>query len=581
MKYKMIKAAVVAGLVLSTATAIAGTKAYEIWASDQSNSVADAGARGVDGSLIWIWRSQQVNRQIAKGVPALPIGCDGNNIPGDGPCDLHDVFPSTLVEHDGNGLTGETLGTSPAFGRLHGMLADPQNRYMNINSFVPGGGYIGIMDGVTKKAVALFRVTQTDAGLSGSGRSLHMSFWNSDGSALLLANLHGRILERIDITRDADGTITGADFNRAASLNVGGGLTGVADVATAFQGPGMVSTVSGNYDPVALSGTTPSGADKQGAERPVNVIVCPIVSDSDKVYVTFGGGGLLVADSTVTPMSIIGEWDRTTINGAGCGGVQVGDMVYLNAGASAAGSGATQSTMTMYALDDTAISAANPPNSPMPIVVYRDEDDTDGNAANTATIGATTGLPSIADGQLPGVTTRRDAHGMARTLDGAYIHQADRLQNVVEVIDTASMSRVGTYDLTSRNGQGAGTGPCAAASVTDDPGLPGNDPAPDLMGTTPDGKYLVVATRGPIPVSVGHNAQGSCPGVGIIQLSKTGDSGRLKTVLRTTNTVDNAPPSAPGGHAYTGNEHSDPHGAAIRVRTELDIVRVNPNKNPI
>ena len=36
--------------------------------------------------------------------------------------------------------------------------------------------------------------------------------------ALLLANLHGKILERIDITRDADGNITNANFNRAASL---------------------------------------------------------------------------------------------------------------------------------------------------------------------------------------------------------------------------------------------------------------------------------------------------------------------------------------------------------------------------
>ncbi len=577
MKSKMIKFAVVASIALSTATAMAGTKKYEVWAADQSNSVADAGARGVSGSLIWIWQSEQVNKQLAKGVPALPIGCDGTNTPGDGPCDLYDVFPSTLVEHDGTGLTGETLGTSPSFGRLHGMIADPQNRYMNINSFVPGGGYVGIMDGVTKQAVALFRVTQTDAGLSGSGRSLHMSFWNSDGSALLLANLHGRILERIDITRDADGVITGANFNRSASLNVGGGLTGVADVATAFQGPGMVSTVSGSYDASALAGTTPNGADKQGAERPVNVIVCPIVSDSDKAYVTFGGGGLLIADTTVTPMTIIGEYDRATVNGAGCGGIQVGDMVYLNAGASAAGSGATQSTMTIYAIDDTAVAAGNPANTPTPILVYRDEDDSDGNAANTATIGATTGAASISDGQLPGVTTRRDAHGMARTLDGAYIHQADRLQNVVEVIDTASMTRIGRYDLTSKNGQGAGVGPCAAASVTDDAGLPINDPAPDLMGTTPDNKYLVVATRGPVPVSVGHNAQGSCPGVGIIKLSKDKSSGRLKTVLRTTNTIDNAPQSAPGGHAYTGTEHSDPHGASIRVRTELDVVKVNPN----
>jgi len=561
-KTKVTAIAAAVSLMAAAPAAMAKKVPYEVYGSDQSNSVAGEGARGVNGSYIWIWRSEDVEKQIKKGTTALPIGCDGSNTPGDGPCDLKDVFPGTLEEHDGAGLTGLTLATSPAFGRLHGMIADPQQKYMNINSFVPGGGYVGIMDGATKQAIALFRVTQTDAGLSGSGRSLHMSFWNSDGSALLLANLHGRILERIDITRDGDGNITNANFNRAASLNVGAGIGGVADVATAFTGPGMVSTVSGAYDVGALGGTTPTGAAKQGAERPVNVIVCPIVSSSDKAYITFGGGGLLIADSTMTPMTIIGEYDQPTVNGAGCGGIEDEDgFVWLNAGASAAGSGATQSTLTMYAIDDSAVAAGNPANTPAPIVVYKD-------AGNTMTIGNDFGPASIDDGQLPGVTVRRDAHGMARTLDGKYIHQNDRLQNDIHVFRASDMSLVGSYDLTSKNGKGKGTGPCAAASVTDDAGLPGNDPTPDLMGTTPDNKYLTVATRGPIPVSVGHNAQGSCPGVGMIRLLGNGKRGKLVTVLRTTNTLDTAPPAAPGGHDYTGTEHSDPHGSSVRTRVE-------------
>jgi hypothetical protein len=133
------------------------------------------------------------------------------------------------------------------------------------------------------------------------------------------------------------------------------------------------------------------------------------------------------------------------------------------------------------------------------------------------------------------------------------------------VFDTTTLART-TYDLTSADGQGNGLGACAAASVTDDAGLPGNDPAPDLMDTTPDGKYLVVALRGPIPVSVTHAAQGSCPGVGIIEVLDGGASGRLAGVLRTTNTVDTSAASAPGGYAYTGNEHSDVHGAAVRMK---------------
>ncbi len=575
-KKALIVATAVSLLTIGSSATASDQVLYEVWAADQSNSVAGAGSLGVDGSFIWVWNSVDVKAQIANGSVAQPLGCDGNNVPGEGPCDLKAVFPSTLSEHDGTQLTGETLGTSPNFGRLHGMIADPQNMYMNINSFVAGGGYIGIVDGATKEAIALFRVTQTNAA-SGDGRSLHMSFWNSDGSALLLANLHGRILERVDVTRDATGKITNANFNRTASLAVGSGTT-ILDDATAFtgnnsQGNALVSTVSGGYDSAALGDLTPAGNCKQngcstGSDaslggRPANVIVCPIVSSNDNAYVTFGGGGLLVADTTATPMSIVGEYSQQVVNGAGCGGVQVKDKIWLNAGTSAAGSGATQSTFSVYAIDDKAFSSVQAPNTPAPIEIFKD-------ANNTATLGNLTGDASNDTGQLPGTTTRRDAHGMARTLDGRFIHTGDRLQNVIEVFntDTGNMKRVGSYDLTSADGQGQGLGPCAAASVSDDSGLPNNDPTPDLMDTTPDGKYLVFASRGPTPVSVTHNAQGSCPGVGIIALSNSGASGHLVTVLRTTNTIDDAPQIAPGGYDYTGTEHSDPHGASIRIKVE-------------
>ncbi|RDH85193.1 MAG: hypothetical protein DIZ80_02625 [endosymbiont of Galathealinum brachiosum] len=549
--------ALAAGLALVSSVAIAkgpgaGSAPYEVYASDQSNSVAGAAGRGVSGSYMHVWKGEDVEKQISShGKDIAPVTT----------YDINDIFPGDELVETGTGSTLEELhNAGEAFGRLHGMLPDPQQKYMNINMFVTGGlagGYVGIIDGATKKAVALFQVTKT-----GHGRSLHMSFWNHDGSALLLANLHGRVLERINIDRDTDGNITGANYDLSASVNVGSNPV-IVDPASAFNGAGMVpSGVTGSYAIADMGLTTPAGDARQGAERPANVIVCPIVTSTGNVYITMGGGGLLVADGNATPMNIVAEYDRETVNGAGCGGLEVDGNVFLNAGASAAGSGATQSTMTIYGIDDAAIAAGNGgKNLPAPTVLFKD-------ATNTATIGNTSGAASNGTGQLPGITTRRDAHGMAKTLDGRYIHQADRLQNVVEVVDTKTMQHVGSYDLTSANGQGKGTGPCAAFSVTDDAGLPGNDPAPDLMGTTPDGKHLVVATRGPIPVSVGHNAQGSCPGVGVIKLNNKGDSGKLITVLRTYNSVDDAPANAPGGHAYTGNEHSDPHGASVRIRVE-------------
>ena len=270
-----------------------------------------------------------------------------------------------------------------------------------------------------------------------------------------------------------------------------------------------------------------------------------------------GGGGLIVANTDATPMAIVGEYGNNIVNGAGCGGGQMGSEMWINAGVSASGAGATQSTFTMYTLDDTAYgNGANTENSPMPVEVFKD-------ATNTATIGnITSSIASNSTGQLPSVTTRRDAHGVAVTKGETHIHNVDRIRNNVEVFNATTYERT-TYDLTSADGQGEGVGPCAAKSVNDDAGLPANDPAPDLLERTPDGKYLMVAFRGPRPVSVGHSAQGSCPGVGIVELKDNGASGKLVGVLRTTNTVDDSGAKSPGGHAYTGAEHSDVHAATV------------------
>lgn len=558
---------------------------YEVWGADQSNTVSGAPSRGVQGSFVWVWRSEDILKQIKRGTPALPIGCDGANRAGDGPCDLLNIFPGSLKEFDAHGATGSALGDY-SYGRLHGALPDPQNRYVNVNLFGPGNGYVGIMDGATKEAVALFRVTETT-----SGQRVHMSFWNSDGSALLIANLNGKVLERIDVSRDKHGAITKVEFNTNASLGVGKDLA-VINPAKVYRGlnahgNAMIGSIVGSYDTADLGDLTPAGkcrengcssaVDGDYGGRPNNVIICPIVSDSDHAYITFGSGGLLVADTATTPMRIVGEYGQQMINGAGCGGVQVKSDMWLNAGVSASeapGAGNVQSTFSIYRINDAAFDSVQGENHPAPEVLYKDSSATDGNAANTATIGNVEGDPNPnGTGQKPGITTRRDSHGMARTLSGKYVHTVDRIQNTVEVINTRNLRRY-TYDLTSENGRGRGVGACARASVTYESGatgdlaLPPNDPAPDLIENTPDGKFLAVALRGPIPVSVTHSAQGSCPGVGIIQLTRGGKQGKLATVLRTTNTIDDTPVRAPGGHAYIGTEHSDVHGASVRTRVE-------------
>ncbi len=565
---------VVALILIVGQTSFAKQNGYEVWASDQSNSVSGENSAGVKGSFLWIWDSDDIARQLAGGPLAKPIACErydkGKTKKNVGPCDLLDVFPQNLKEVSTDGPTGNTLADLNGFGRLHGMLPDPQNRYVTANIFAPNGGYVGIIDTRTKEAIALFRVTGTNVGGGTDVRSVHMSFWDSDGSSIIVANLNGKVLERIDVTRNGSGKIKSATFNQSASLGVGKGME-VTAPATFFTGKNahgrkMIGSISGNYSEADFSDLTPNGVCKEngcddgpdGAAggRPNNVIICPVPSTARNAYITMGGGGLLVANTDATPMSIVGEYGNQVINGAGCGGVQTGDDMWLNAGVSASGAGATWSTFTMYVLDDTAYSGGfNPENMPAPFEVFKD-------AGNTATGGNTTGPASNNSGQLPGLTTRRDAHGVAATIDNGYVHNVDRIQNVVEVFNTTDYTRT-TYDLTSMDGQGNGTGPCAASSVMDDMGLPGNDPAPDLLERTPDGRYLMIAFRGPAPVSVTHSAQGSCPGVGIVELLNGGSSGRLVGVLRTTNTIDTSMTNAPGGYSYMGNERSDIHAATV------------------
>jgi hypothetical protein len=93
--------------------------------------------------------------------------------------------------------------------------------------------------------------------------------------------------------------------------------------------------------------------------------------------------------------------------------------------------GANQSMFTVYAFDHTQYGSTDyAEDFPAPFVV-KDED-----SGTTATVGKSLGKTSNDSGQPPGTTTRRDAHVLAGTLDGKYIHVIDRIQNLVEVFDS-------------------------------------------------------------------------------------------------------------------------------------------------
>lgn len=220
----------------------------------------------------------------------------------------------------------------------------------------------------------------------------------------------------------------------------------------------------------------------EGGERPDTSPICPITESSSRyAFVTLRGGGLLVFDVTATPMKAVAMLDSNQVHPAGCGGVQVGETMYINSGG---GWPVAPLSYDVYALDIS-------------------------------------GLPAKVSARLVSQRDDKfaDSHGMAGV--GRYVWSADRAGNNVEIIDTLSNFSVGAIDLVSEANQ---------------------DPAPDLMDVAPDGQYVFVGLRGPNPLTGNdkgvHNAKGTIPGVGVIHVDAGGKVGHYKGQAVITNKKD-------------------------------------------
>ncbi len=253
--------------------------------------------------------------------------------------------------------------------------------------------------------------------------------------------------------------------------------------------------------------TTPSGAPCQAANiRPDNAPICPVVSETgDLAFVTLRGGGMFVVDPRATPMRILAEYDMRTIEGNGCGGAEQGGRMFVNSG----GRPGPMEHLHVYGFDVYAfdlasfrkVVAAPPPNTPAPKVVFS------------------------AEGQ-------HDSHGMVLTGSGRYLWVMDRHADVIEILATADDGHLRQVPL---NG-----------ALTD-------NAAPDLVDAAPAGNLVFVALRGPTPLSGDpHNARGSSPGLGVVEVLDGGRNARLAAIVRLTNV------------GKDGVERADPH--AVRVR---------------
>lgn len=264
-------------------------------------------------------------------------------------------------------------------------------------------------------------------------------------------------------------------------------------------------------------GTTPSGALKQFGSagqvgvRPDNAPILALPdSTSNLAFVTLRGGGLFVVNPRATPMAIVGEYTNATIKPAGLLAIQKGGKLYFNSGGGGGAELGFQSVL--YKLAVSAFSPApNPyptPDVPAPTVVF--------------------------DHGTQGV----DSHGLLLTKPERFLWVADRAANRIIVVDTETDSVVNKIDLV---------------------GTVSKDPAPDILGISPDGNRVYTTLRGPFPLTGNNaqlnNAQGQTPGLGVIQIQQGGKGGILEALFAISNF-----------DSTDAEERADPHGVAVRRR---------------
>ncbi|MSR25193.1 MAG: hypothetical protein EXR96_08930 [Nitrospiraceae bacterium] len=374
------------------------------------------------------------------------------------------------------------------------------------------GGYLHIYDGAQLAADPSGAKPTVTMDLSGDVNKLceeatkkpvrqpHMLFFTKDQSHVILSFLSGHVLFMDAATKKPEACLSMGKNVHAAwptpdqKMAIAANMADKKFIRIWTDYKDHKFTFDESKDVMALG-------PMESPERPDNAPVCPITEVSSKfAFITLRGGGLIVTDVTETPMKVLATLDNKQVHPAGCGGIQVGNTMYINSGGGWPADKFPAAASLAY--DVYAVSLGNLPKSvDVKLITSRD--------GKTA-----------------------DSHGMAAV--GSYVWSGDRAGNNIEVIDSAGNTSVGTIDL--------------AGKVSD-------DPAPDLMDTAPDGSYVFVALRGPSPLTGNdkavNNAVGSTPGVGVVKVTGGGKGGELIGVARVSNMKD-------------GKETADPHGIAVR-----------------
>lgn len=172
----------------------------------------------------------------------------------------------------------------------------------------------------------------------GAGNRAHLLVFNSTHTHGILANVatghvyvirgsDRTIVASIDVGAQAHGAVASPDDRWILVANQGGKR--VARIQADFVNERFIYDSTADLNLGAL--------EDEG--HPDNSPICPFmyVGASGKAYVTLRGGGMYVIDTLATPMRVIRSYSSNEVSANGCGGLAVGNHVYITSGALTSG----------------------------------------------------------------------------------------------------------------------------------------------------------------------------------------------------------------------------------------------------
>jgi hypothetical protein len=315
----------------------------------------------------------------------------------------------------------------------------------------------------------------------------------ASGHVLFIRAADRQVVGSVKVGDQAHGAVPAPDDQTVLVANQNGKR--LARIRSNFATEQFQHEVAADLDLAAL----------EDAEHADNAPICPLVfgNNSSKAYVSMRGGGLYVVDTAATPMQVVREYGKSQIAPAGCGGVAIGDKVYVNSG--------TGTSSDLYVLDSRTDAIVK---------------------------------------HIPLTNVGLDAHGMVLTGGGRYLWMGFRTSGNVVVVDTPSDEVVNNFVIGAGRGQRP-TVPGAAPDLMDVvPGMAPTfpcQPSSTPMCIAPGGDRVFVSMRGPRPLTGGATAAGERTGIEVLAIGDGGRSGTRVTFIP------------------LGEDATDIHGVAVRL----------------